>query len=424
MNITISGEKLNNFSLEELRVLANNGIIDEAIIEEQIKKMDNKQFLDKHSYRIWQASDGFWKTKLPDKKGKFTKLIKKKHLKDLEDVVIGFYKTHIDHYDFETAFQLWMERQSLCGRSDNTIYKYTSDYNRFFKGYPIEKMDIRDIEDIDLTSHIRKVLEEKPIPWKALQSIWGYVNGIFNKAIRDRVIRDNPCNYVDLPMYRSLCKEPSIKTARERTLSMAEQQALLQSIHNPVSKNANKVVCFAIELSLLTGMRVGEISGLKWEDILYDEGIMLIRHSEKHNRLTNEYTVSTTKTGKDRIFPLSDELINLFNRIKEYEISNGLLGEFVFMDKNGRISSTKISDSMRNRTGGPKFSGKKSIHAIRRTFNSNMKCNGVSTTITSSLLGNSERVNSNYYTYDVSDMALKREIIEKAGMICSSDSKK
>ena len=57
------------------------------------------------------------------------------------------------------------------------------------------------------------------------------------------------------------------------------------------------------------------------------------------------------------------------------------------------------------------FSSVKSIHAIRRTFNSNLKCNGVSTTVASSLLGHTERVNEQNYTYDVTGMAEKIAVI-------------
>ena len=58
------------------------------------------------------------------------------------------------------------------------------------------------------------------------------------------------------------------------------------------------------------------------------------------------------------------------------------------------------------------FSGIKSIHAIRRTVNSKMKCGGVSTTLASSLLGHSERVNEQNYTYDIAELEEKKKIVE------------
>ena len=63
------------------------------------------------------------------------------------------------------------------------------------------------------------------------------------------------------------------------------------------------------------------------------------------------------------------------------------------------------------------FHNKKSIHAIRRTLNSNMKCAGVSGTVAVSLLGHTEKVNEENYTYDVSSMEEKSKFMECAGRV-------
>ena len=63
------------------------------------------------------------------------------------------------------------------------------------------------------------------------------------------------------------------------------------------------------------------------------------------------------------------------------------------------------------------FHNKKSIHAIRRTLNSNMKCAGVSGTVAASLLGHTEKVNEENYRYDVSSMEEKSKFMECAGRV-------
>ena len=59
------------------------------------------------------------------------------------------------------------------------------------------------------------------------------------------------------------------------------------------------------------------------------------------------------------------------------------------------------------------FDRPKSIHAIRRTVNSNLRCNGVSATVAASLLGHTAKVNEENYTYDVSDMDYKMKMFSK-----------
>lgn len=55
----------------------------------------------------------------------------------------------------------------------------------------------------------------------------------------------------------------------------------------------------------------------------------------------------------------------------------------------------------------------KSIHAIRRTVNSNMRCNGVPDTVAASILGNTPEVNTKFYTYDVMEFEKKKKFLKK-----------
>lgn len=395
---------------ELLRFAIDNGILDYEAVTQRLEMSRKQKYLDMHNRSIWYADDGYFKTKLPKGDGTYA-LIKRKTRSALEDEIVRYYEVHSK--TFKERFDIWIERQKIMGRSDNTIEKYKSDYNRFFAGYPIEDKDICDIDDEYIARHLTKVLSEKQIRWRALKDAFGYMNGVFEKSIRDRLIEFNPCNFIDLPIFKSKCYMPPVKTLTERTLNKNDTHTLLDKLHNPAAHNTNLMANFAIEMALFTGMRVGELAGLMWQDIIYQEGYICIRHSEKYNRATKEYYISITKNGKERLFPLTDQIRDLLERIRDYEYEQGFICEFVFADKNGRLSKSKISDAMRNKTMSGDFSSVKSIHAIRRTFNSNLKCNGVSTTVASSLLGHTERVNEQNYTYDVSGMIEKTMMIER-----------
>lgn len=399
---------------EMLRYLAENDKIDIAIVAQQIIMAKRNEILEKHPYNIWLASDGYWKTKLKGDDGRKYQ-IKRRNKSDIEDAVIEYYKTHSsEDFTFKSRFNKWIERQKSCARSENTILKYQSDYRRFFEGYPLTEIDIRDIDEEILSEHIMTVLQDKKIPWRAFKDIMGYVNGVFLKCVREKIISENPCDYLDMEIYKKFCYIPPVKTTSQRTLSENDIHTLLNDIRNPKAHNANIMCCFAIEMALNTGMRVSELAGLMWDDIITDERLMIIRHSEKFNRTTKKSWISTTKTGKERIFPLTDNITDLLSRIKTYEIDHGWFGDYVFQDSEGRLTKSKISDSMRNHTMSGEYSGIKSIHAIRRTINSKMRCDGVSATVASSLIGNCERVNDRNYTYDISELNEKRRIVERA----------
>ncbi len=404
----------NSFNIDSINIVdeaINHGIIDLARVQEKMEEMKKQEYLKMHPYKINLGKDGFWHTYLPLGNGK-RKAVKRKYEEDIVKIVIDFWKQN-NTTTFKKRYFEWVERQKLCGRSNNTISIYESDYIRFFKGDKIENMDIKDIDEAVISQFIQRLLSKQPIPYRTLQTMMGYIRGVFNKSVKDGIIKryENPCDEVDLPLFKQYCKQTKYKPAEERTFSNTERKTLLDILTDNHLEKPNYIPSYAVELSLYTGMRVGELSGLKWEDIDTEHGIMVIRHSEKYDRKTNEHYVSLPKNGKIRQFPLSPEIEDVLTRVKKVELKNGWLSEFVFSNANGRVHARIISECMRRKTSGTGFTNTKCIHASRRTVNSEFARVGMPATVRASLLGNTEKVNEQYYTYDVSEMDYKKNII-------------
>ena len=406
-NISISESELLQFAIQ-------NGMIDTALVQEKIEMQKREKILEKHPYAIWEGKDGKWHTYLPN--GDERKHVKRKEKKDIENIVIEYWKDKVSN-SFKDRFFTWVERQKKCGRSDNTISKYESDYKRFFEGDKIEQLPIQSVSDEEISEFIMRLLKEKEIPYRALKAMFGYLNGVFEKSQIDKIVTDNPCKYVDLPIFKQYCVAERPKTAKERTVSNEDKRKLINKLNVDCEQRKINIARYAVELSIFTGMRVGELSGLKWEDLNYEEGTITIQRSEKYNRKQKEYYISTTKNDKVRTFPLTNEIKDILDKVKKVEIKNGFLSEYIFSDEDGRVHAPRISSCARNMTLTKEFENAKSIHAMRRTLNSNLKCNGVSTTVAAALLGHTERVNEENYTYDVSSISEKRQMIEMAGKI-------
>lgn len=90
---------------------------------------------------------------------------------------------------------------------------------------------------------------------------------------------------------------------------------------------------YAIELAMYTGMRVSELSTLKWSDI--NDICISINKSAKQNRLKNEFSVGKTKTKKSRAYPVDGQTNHLLARIKRVQEEHGILCEWIFTDGNG-----------------------------------------------------------------------------------------
>ncbi len=108
----------------------------------------------------------------------------------------------------------------------------------------------------------------------------------------------------DTPMRK--VSKPSEGNGRNRLLSIEEKDRLLQACkHSP-----NPYLYPIVSLALLTGMRFGEISGLKWEDI------------DLSNKMI---TLEKTKNGERRILPLTESVEKVLISCRRADIDSGLI---------------------------------------------------------------------------------------------------
>ena len=399
---------------ELLRYALEHDMINMSCIEEQIEMNKRREILNNHPYSIWEGKDGKWRTYFQIENGK--RVLKKLSTKNaIEDAIVAFYQGVEEEkkrdYSFKFFFNRWREKQISYELSNNTISKYDSDYIRYFKDTDFERLDIRIISEEDITAFVISCIKRLNLKEKAGKSLMGYINGVFKHARIKKIIKENPCDYVETKDFARHYNR-DYKSPEERIINNNDIVLLLNQIYLSYKEKPNYIPSYAVEFAIYTGMRIGEITGLKWDAIKNDSGVIVIRSSEKYDRLNKSYYIDSTKTQKERLFPLSDKLIDILHRVKKVEMQYGYLGEFVFQNEKGKIHSTAIDHCIRykcKKAGIPE----KSIQSLRRTLNSKLKCEGVSSTVASALLGHTEKVNQLNYTYDVSNIEYKREVLER-----------
>lgn len=406
---------------ELLKYAIKNGMIDLSYVQEQIEMKKREELLEKHPYKIWQGKDGKWYTYLPDeKKGRILK--KRTTQKAIEDSVTEYYLKQLESEcekdkdiignSFYSYFEVWKNKQISYGVSNNTVYKYEYDYKRFFEGTDFEKLDIRNISEEDITIFIISRIKELDLKEKAGKALWGYISGVFKSARINKRISDDPCQYVDIKSFHKFYNKEKMQTC-DRILNDDEVIMLMERIMSDHKEKPWYMPSYAVELALYTGMRTGELAGLKWENVYLDERVIIISKSEKYDNINKKYYLSSTKTYKSRQFPITDEIMLLFQKVKRVQEEYGSYDGFVFSTSDGQIHCRTISNCMGNKCIQIGMKHAKGIHTIRRTVNSKMRCAGVSSTVAASLLGHTTEVNQQNYTYDITKMDYKREIVEK-----------
>lgn len=394
---------------ELLNFIQDNGMIDLIRIKKQLDMQKKEKILQKHNYKIWQGSNEKWHTYIPDPvKGR--KLINRSTREDVEQAIID---DALRNDSFKERFEIWIKRQEDCGVSPNTVRRYRTDYKRFFAGELIEKMALKDIDSDFLEAFFVRQIKEKEIPYRSVQGIFGYTRGVFEKALRDRIIKENPCDYVDFRLWKKHCSDEKKRPVEHSIITEDEMEKFMEVLRQSISDNPDYIQNYGVMLSFYTGMRVGELAALRWECVSFKDKYILVNKSEKINLNTKEVYLDKTKTGKIRYVPLMDEAAELLKRVRKIQLKNGWNSEYIFANENGRVHAAAISGCIRRRchTAGL---GEKSISSMRKTFNSKLRCSGVSAVVAASILGHSPRVNEMNYTFDVAQMDYKLQLVNQA----------
>ena len=190
---------------------------------------------------------------------------------------------------------------------------------------------------------------------------------------------------------------------------------------------------FAVMIN--TGMRVGEVCGLRWEDLDFDDGIINVEHTLVYYNHRDEkgcyFNVHKTKTrAGTRTIPMLDEVRDAFLVEKEYQEFNHLkcnvtidgYTDFVFINRFGNVqhqgtlnkairriirdcNDYQIEKAGKNPVLLPKFS----CHSLRHTFTTRLVEAGVNIKVVQNVLGHADfSTTMDIYT-DVTKELKKRE---------------
>lgn len=384
-----------------------------------------QKILEKHPYKItYNEKRKRWYTRF-DYGDKKDVQRNRKTKKEIEDLIVEFYesgevlegrKSKDDEpeepkFTFSKAYDRWYDIQvnEYC-KNDNTIYKYEHDWKRFFQGTEFVQKEFLKINSKDIETFIIERIVTLNLKQRAVSTLYGIISGVYYTAVMDRLIdrNDNPCDYVDRKkFYRYYNRK--YKTQDQRIYSKEELRKLIKRLDDDVEEKPKRLFPYGVRLSLLTGMRRGEICGLRWKNVLKDR--IVICESEKYNQLRGEYYQSDTKTGKIRSIPITPEIQEFLNDMRNLQAKYGSTEDFVISTAAEKLRTNNLSNYLVRTSHQLGFDSVKNIHAIRRTFNSHMRQSGTTATIAGSIIGNSAEVNDTHYTYDICDIDTKKKLV-------------
>lgn len=409
---------------EILCPMIRNGIITYEIYEQILYNMTRKKVLSEHPFKIAQHKDGRYRTYVITPDGTKRQLVRTTLKKLQDDIVKNYEAVHKETVEeesptFQDCYFKWRELHDLK-ISPNTISKYETDAKRYFEGEEFVNVEIRKITGDMVERFVFKKVKELSLCREATKSLLGYIKGTFKSAVRNRIIKEDITSDITAGLFFRQCTETN-KPEDVLLVPDDDWSKLYYKLQDDFVKHPTYMPPYAIMLVAYTGMRVGELAVLKWTDIKSDPvsglSFFAIHRSEIYIVAEKRYeVVDHTKNHKNRVYPITPQIKELLDKIREVYADNGIETEWIFAAEDGsNIHKRNICDCLKNRCKQIGISTR-GMHAFRRQLNSDMRCDGVSPVITSSLIGNTLKVNAEHYTFDVYGLDEKAKIVEKTNL--------
>lgn len=377
-----------------------DNMFQEAIYHAQIETIKKS-----HPYAITPppSEKGRWQTRFRDKHGKY-KIVKaateEKLFKKLAELY--FFSAESGKIKFYDLFEEWLNYKNELTSSNNTILRHKQHYRKYLEPSKLHELKLRDIDSLILETECNRIIKEFSLSRKEWCNVKTILNGMFDFAVRKKYLSLNLMNDVRIiAKFRQVAK----KSGKTQTFNPDEIANLNQYLDKMYAETGDTAY-MAVKVNFYLGLRIGELTALKWSDWESKTSLHIIREEIRDQETNRAYVVEHTKTHTDRKVVVPQKAIEILEKLPRQ-------GEYIFMRNNDRITCIQIAYILKKyaeRQGIPT----KSSHKIRKTYASNLATNGVPLDAIREQLGHSDLRATLEYIYNPMTEAVTYDLINKA----------
>lgn len=299
---------------------------------------------------------------------------------------------------FETLAEEWFEEYAKMNLRNTTYERLLQLRKRIYAALGHLRMD--KITPRQIQSFINGLAKDganektgKPLAPKTIRHNLNLISDVFGYAVKMGVVSDNPCSRVTIPKVEQ--KEKKIYTVEEVTkfLELLEKEPLKYRVF--------------FNLAVFSGFRRGELLGLEWKDVDFDNCVISVRRTSCYTAQKGIYT-DTTKTRKSqRSIKFPNAIMELLKKYKlEQEGESRKLGskwvdtDRLFVKWNGEPMNNNTPYFWLNEFCEKHDLPFYGIHSFRHLFASMLVNEGVDIVTVSGALGHSAvSTTSNIYCH-------------------------
>ncbi len=161
---------------------------------------------------------------------------------------------------------------------------------------------LADALNINLLTLFEPVNEVSGLSSQTIKHYHAFISSVLERAVKWGLILSNPCKRIDPPKVN---KKDIVYLSEDDTIKML---TLLESEDMPYR--------MIFTLLIYCGMRRGEVLGLEWKDIDFQNNVLSINRTSQYTTEKGIYTDNVKTTSSRRSMKLSDEVVAM---LKEYK---------------------------------------------------------------------------------------------------------
>lgn len=253
-------------------------------------------------------------------------------------------------------YHYWIDNIKGNNIRFNTRRNYNERYEKNIRPL-IGNMQLQNVKPL----HCQSVLNQMADKYSnsVIESSRLVMRMLFDSAVENELLAKNPVT-------KSVKCKSMQKPKEMRVLTIDEQKLFLETING--TSNYNQYA-----LLLQTGLRTGEMIGLRWSDVDFEKRVLHIRRTMEYRYSAGEWKTGEPKTKSSvRDIPLTQEAVNLLKcqkeKCKSITVKLPEFSDSIFLCKDGTPMKNSAYDSELfyycDKAGIKRFS----MHTLRHTF--------------------------------------------------------
>lgn len=306
-------------------------------------------------------------------------------------------------------FNLWIEKYTKHAVKQRTYERYYL----IIKNHLLPKfgsMEVKNISSLDIQNFIVEMINGNGGEKKLSENTVYSIMSVFKQALK--LAYD--LELIDKLPFRSV-KMPKIEEKKVEVFSISEYDRLIDYCLSHKKSYIGIVIC------LFTGIRIGELLALTWDDIDFDKKILSISKTTYQAKIDNTYKtiIDKPKTKSSiRVIPLPKQLMVILKTYKKRSTSNYIVAKNNIENIPIRSYQKTFKNILKNLD-----IPYRSFHSLRHTFATYALENGMDVKSLAEILGHKNpMITLNRYSHSLMDY--KQTQMNKLGKILENKNSK